>query len=247
MLLPPEANPPYPMIVSVYGGYRGAEVINRFGLQGAPHAVEPQLLCGAGYAVLLPEVPLGDRDPMAGLVEPVLAAVERAVELGLADGGRVGLMGTSYGGYSVVSLIAQIERFRAALAVAPWGVNMMSIYARQNGGGIGWCETGQARLGGSPWENREAYIENSPFFFLDRVSTPLLVVCGTGDQPGANQAEETFVALRRLGKRVELRLYRDEHHGTGSWSRDALDDLYRRVLEWFDCHLAEGQSHEEIA
>ncbi len=247
MLLPPQANPPYPMIVSVYGGYRGAEVINRFGLQGAPHAVEPQLLCGAGYAVLLPEVPLGERDPMAGLVEPVLAAVERAVELGLADDGRVGLMGTSYGGYSVVSLIAQTERFRAALAVAPWGVNMMSIYARQNGGGIGWCETGQARLGGSPWENREAYIENSPFFLLDRVSTPLLVVCGTGDQPGSNQAEETFVALRRLGKRVELRLYRDEGHGTSSWSRHALDDLYRRVLEWFDCHLAEGQTHEEIA
>ena len=234
MLLPTEANPPYPMIVSVYGGYRGAEVINRFGLQGAPHAVEPQLLCGAGYAVLLPEVPLGEKDPMAGLVEPVLAAVERAVELGLADGNRVGLMGTSYGGYSVVSLLAQTERFRAALAVAPWGVNMMSFYARQNGGGIGWCETGQARLGGSPWENRSAYMENSPFFLLDRVSTPLLVVCGTGDQPGSNQAEETFVALRRLGKRVELRLYKDEHHSTSSWSCHALADLYRRVLDSFD-------------
>ena len=222
--------------------YRGAEVINRFGLQGAPHAVEPQLLCGAGYAVLLPEVPLGEKDPMAGLVEPVLAAVERAVELGLADGNRVGLMGTSYGGYSVVSLLAQTDRFRAALAVAPWGVNMMSFYARQDGGGIGWCETGQARLGGSPWENRSAYMENSPFFLLDRVSTPLLVVCGTGDQPGSNQAEETFVALRRLGKRVELRLYKDEHHSTSSWSRHALDDLYRRVVDWFDCHMAEGQS-----
>ena len=242
MLLPSEGRPPYPMIVSVYGGYRGAGAINRFGLQGVPHAVEPQLLCSAGYAVLFPEVPLGEKDPMTGLVEPVLAAVDRAVELGLADGNRVGLMGTSYGGYSTVALIAQTDRFRAALAIAPCGVNMMSIYTRQTG----WCETGQARLGGSPWENRAAYIENSPFFYLDRVSTPLLVVCGTGDQPSSNQAEETFTALRRLGKRVELRLYKDEHHATGSWSRDALADLYRRVVDWFDCHVAEAHPHERL-
>ncbi len=234
MLLPTEGRPPYPMIVSVYGGHRGAAAINRFGLQG-PHAFQPQLLCSAGYAVLFPEVPLGEKDPMIGLVEPVLAAVDRAVELGLADGKRVGLMGTSYGGYSAVALIAQTDRFRAALAVAPWGVNMMSIYTRQ----IGWCETGQARLGGSPWENRAAYIENSPFFYLDRVSTPLLVVCGTGDQGGSDQAEETFAALRQLGKRVELRLYKDEHHSTKAWSRDALEDLHRRALEWFD-HYTTG-------
>ena len=241
MLLPSETRPPYPMIVSVYGGYRGVGTINRFGLQG-PQAIEPQLLCSAGYAVLFQEVPLGEKDPMVGLVEPVLAAVDRAVALGLADGERVGLMGTSYGGYSAVALIAQTDRFRAALAIAPWGVNMMSMYTRH----IGWCETGQARLGGSPWENRDAYIENSPFFYLDRVSTPLLLVCGTGDQDGSTQAEETFVALRRLGKRVELRLYKDEHHGTSAWSRDALDDLYRRVVDWFNCHVAEAQPHEQL-
>ena len=241
MLLPPETRPPYPMIVSVYGGYRGVGTINRFSLQG-PQAIEPQLLCSAGYAVLFPEVPLGEKDPMIGLVDPVLAAVDRAVELGLADGNRVGLMGTSYGGYSTVALIAQTDRFRAALAIAPWGVNMTSFYIHH----IGWCETGQARLGGSPWENRAAYIENSPFFYLDRVSTPLLVVCGTGDQAGSNQAEDTFVALRRLGKRVELRLYKDEHHGTSAWSRDALDDLYRRVVDWFNCHVAEAQPHEQL-
>ena len=235
MLLPAEGRPPYPMILSVYGGFKGVRASNRFALPG-PQAVEPQLLCGAGYAVLFPEVPLGEKYPMSGLVEPVLAAVDRAVELGLADGNRVGLMGTSYGGYSVVSLIAQTNQFQAALAIAPWGVNMTSTYTHH----IGWCETGQARLGGSPWENRSAYIENSPFFYLDRVSTPLLLVCGTGDQDGSNQAEEAFVALRRLGKRVELRLYKDESHGTGSWSRDALEDLYRRVLDWFDSHLAEG-------
>ncbi|MCY3789991.1 MAG: prolyl oligopeptidase family serine peptidase [Gemmatimonadetes bacterium] len=241
MLLPPETRPPHPMIVSVYGGYRGVGTINRFSLQG-PQAIEPQLLCSAGYAVLFPEVPLGEKDPMTGLVEPVLNSVDRAVELGLADGSRVGLMGTSYGGYSTVALIAQTDRFRAALAIAPWGVNMTSFYSHH----IGWCETGQARLGGSPWENRAAYIENSPFFYLDQVSTPLLLVCGTGDRDGSNQAEETFVALRRLGKRVELRLYKDEHHGTSAWSRDALDDLCRRVLDWFNCHVAEAQPHEEL-
>ncbi|MCE2448829.1 MAG: PD40 domain-containing protein [Candidatus Latescibacteria bacterium] len=53
MLLPSETRPPHPMIVSVYGGYRGVGTSNRFGLQGL-HAIEPQLLCSAGYAVLFP-------------------------------------------------------------------------------------------------------------------------------------------------------------------------------------------------
>ncbi len=38
-----------------------------------------------------------------------------------------------------------------------------------SGYGVGWCETGQGRIGGAPWERRDTYIENSPFLYSDRV------------------------------------------------------------------------------
>ena len=103
--------------------------------------------------------------------------------------------------------------------------------------GVGWCETGQARLGGSPWERRDAYIENSPFFYLDRVRTPLLIIAGTDDRIGTEQAEETFTALRRLQQRVEIRSYTGENHSPVTWSEPNLKDLYTNVLGWFDKYL----------
>ncbi len=78
---------------------------------------------------------------------------------------------------------------------------------------LGWTETGQSRMGGTLWEKRDTYVENSPIFYLDRVTTPLLLVCGSEDNVPRSQAEEVFVGLRRLGKRVELRRY--EGRGTG--------------------------------
>lgn len=91
-----------------------------------------------------------------------------------------------------------------------------------------------------PWEvaprgkRREAYVENSPFFYLDRVRTPLLVICGTAEREEEMQARQTFGALRRLGKRVELRLYRDEDHDPSAWTERNLRDVAERILGWFD-------------
>ena len=100
--------------------------------------------------------------------------------------------------------------------------NLTSVYGALDEHGhsrlLGWCETGQARLGGSLWERRDAYVENSPLFYLDRVTTPLLLASGTVHPAMPNeaaQAGEVFSALRRLGQRVELRLYEGEDHAPG--------------------------------
>ena len=236
-LLPPHGEPPYPTIVSVYGGWTGADGVQRFDTAGV-HPLHPQLLCGLGYAVMSPEIPVEGTDPLQQVTEPVLAALDHAIETGLVDEQRIGLMGTSFGGYTVAAVLTQTDRFQAAWASAPFGINMLSSYSNQ----IGWCETGQGGLGGSPWERRDAYIDNSPFFMLDRVTTPLLLTAGTEDQTGASQAEETFVALQRLGAEAELRLYTGEGHGPSAWSEGCLRDLWDRVAQWFGHHLATTDS-----
>jgi dipeptidyl aminopeptidase/acylaminoacyl peptidase len=48
------------------------------------------------------------------------------------------------------------------------------------------------------------------------------------------QARRTYGALRRLGKRVELRLHRDEDHSPDAWTEPSLRDAMAAVCAWFD-------------
>ncbi len=242
LLLPPDyvEGQQAPMIVIVYGGIMGSQSIHRFGLFDCLCLADAHLYASHGYAVLLPDIPLGPRDPRRGIPRGVLPAVNRVVELGIADPARIGVLGHSYGGYSVLALITQTEMFAAAVCSAG-AVNLTSFYGALSNAGdtswLGWCESGQARLGGSLWESRDAYIENSSLFYLDRVKTPLLLLSGDGDPGAFTQASETFSALRRLGQRVELRNYRGEDHWSGLWSEPNLRDVLERTLAWFDEHL----------
>lgn len=63
----------------------------------------------------------------------------------------------------------------------------------------------------------------------------MLLVHGSLDIPA--RAEETFVALRRLGKPVELALYDGEQHWEGTWGFANQTDYWRRMLDWFERHL----------
>ena len=236
----------YPLVVDVYGGSLRSDTLNRFGLSGS--GVENlQILATRGYVVLLPDTPLHKKTPMQDLLKTVMPAVDRAVDLGVADSDRLGVMGHSYGGYSTLSLIVQTTRFRAAVDSAG-PADLISAYGEMDKDGsafgIGWSETGQGGMEGTPWQFRDRYIENSPIFYLDRVVTPLLIVQGELDNAVPHtQAEEVFVGLRRLGKEVVYAKDAGEEHWEGTWSAANAEDYWNRVIEWFDRHL--GQVNEE--
>jgi len=100
------------------------------------------------------------------------------------------------------------------------------------------AEQGQELMGGTPWQFRERYIENSPIFYLDRVDTPLLLVHGAEDNAVASfLADEVFVGLRRLGKDVVYAKYEKESHSPQIWSYANQLDFCERVIAWFDAHL----------
>jgi len=232
----------YPLIVDVYGGSFRSSTTYRFGLSGS--GVENlQILATRGYAVLLPDTPLRKGTPMQDLLKTVMPGVDRAVDLGIADPDRLGVMGHSYGGYSTLSLIVQTTRFKAAVDSAG-PADLISFYGDLDksgaAGGIGWSETGQGGMVGTPWQYRDRYIENSPLFYLDRVETPVLIVQGDLD-PIWQQADEVFVALRRLNKEVVYAKYHGEEHWEGTWSLANVQDYWSRVLDWFDKHLSQNQ------
>jgi dipeptidyl aminopeptidase/acylaminoacyl peptidase len=235
----------YPLIVKVYGGSSISNDLNQFGYALA--AVENlQLYATRGYAVLLADSKLNLGTPMADLMKSVMPGVDKAVELGVADPARIGITGHSYGGYSTLALIVQSSRFKAAVMRAGLG-DLIGMYGSLmpdgTNYGLAWAESGQGRMGGSPWEVRERYLENSAVFYLDRVQTPLLIIHGGADRAVPSfMADEVFTGLRRLGKPVAYRRYEGEDHWEGTWSRANQVDVLNHVIAWFDRYLKGGSS-----
>jgi dipeptidyl aminopeptidase/acylaminoacyl peptidase len=248
LLLPAHYKPGqrYPLLVRVYPGNNtyASDAAFRFGLDHSTDIGNMQLLASRGYAVLYPDVPQRVGTPMKDLVEGVDLAVNKVIELGIADPDRLGVFGQSYGGYSTIAIISQTPRFKAAVMSAgtadllgPWVLSMSATGAS----GEGWAVTGQGMMGGSPWEYRERYIENSPLFYLDRVSTPLLIIHGDNDRP--ESADQIFVALRWLGKEVEYRRYAATGHVVEGPAN--LTDYWNALFRWFGTHLGVSQgSHQ---
>jgi len=230
----------YPLIVNVYGGSFLSDNLNLFGLADLG-AENMQLFATRGYAVLLPDAPLRVGTPMRDLAKTVLPGVDKVVELGIADNDRLGVMGHSYGGYSTLALIVQTTRFKAAVCKAGLG-NLIGAYGQMSNDGAGFTskfiEAGQLRMGGTPWEFRDRYIENSPIFYLDRVRTPLLIIHGTLDFNVAPfLADEVFLNLQRLGQEVEYAKYEGEDHSPILWGYANHLDYWNRLISWFDRHL----------
>jgi dipeptidyl aminopeptidase/acylaminoacyl peptidase len=229
-----------PLVVLVYGGESLSNHFDNFGL-GYPGPFNMQLLATRGYAVLLPDSPQNPGTPMLDLAKTVIPGVNKIIEMGIVDSDRVGVMGHSNGGYSTLALIVQTKRFKAAVEAGGMG-DLVGDYGEMDKAGAAFgtssLEHGQDALGGTPWQFRERYIENSPIFYLDRMETPLLIVHGSADRTVASfLGDEVFVGLRRLGKEVEYAKYEGEEHSPLGWSYANQVDFCSRMIAWFDKYL----------
>jgi dipeptidyl aminopeptidase/acylaminoacyl peptidase len=203
--------------------------------------LEWQLLAAHGFAVVgaNPRGSSGRGEKFSAAIwadwgnkdgQDVLAAVDYAVAVGVADPGRLGVGGWSYGGILTNQVIARDRRFRAAISGAGQS-NALAGYGTDQ-----YVREYEAELG-TPWANPEVYTRVSfPFFHADRIVTPTLFLCGDKDfnVPLLN-SEQMYQALRSLGRETELVIYPGEYHEIRkpSYRRDRL----QRYLDWYDRHL----------
>ncbi|MFN2385684.1 MAG: prolyl oligopeptidase family serine peptidase [Thermoanaerobaculia bacterium] len=228
-----------PLIVEVYpGDYKHSNSVHRFGFGDTSGPFNKQMLATRGFAVLFPETPQGIGTPMRDLTANTNAAINRVIELGIADPDRLGVFGHSYGGFSALSLLTQTTRFRAGV-MSGGGADLSAFYGEIQDSGLdswrNWVED-DARMGGAPWQYPVRYVANSPIYSLDRVMAPLLILHGAEDSSvRPHHAEQVFSGLRHLGREVELRKYPGEGHVLEQ--RENIVDYWKAVIRWFETYL----------
>lgn len=239
----------YPVITWVYAGYRyGPQKPWSVNIAEA-HSLSMQIPAAHGFAILLPSMPLKPEgevdDPMLRLPEGVLPALDKAIELGIADPERLFVMGQSFGGFSTYGLVTQTSRFKAGVALAGLS-DLISLYGQFDARFrytdhpqedlfmASLMESAQTGMGNPPWKDLGRYLRNSPIFTVDRVQTPLLIIQGDLDYVAVQQGEEFFVSLYRQGKRARFVRYWGEGHVLESPAN--IRDMWSQIYAWLDEH-----------
>jgi dipeptidyl aminopeptidase/acylaminoacyl peptidase len=183
-------------------------------------------------------------------VKGVTSAANKLIEMGVADSSKLGVHGTSYGGYATNLLITQTRRFKAAINISG-KVDMISFYTdspRLGVRNVHAAEKSQDRLGATLWQQPQKYVQHSAVMFADRIETPLLIITGGQDHnvPAGN-SREMYYALRRLGKEVTWVNYVNGGHGTPTTNAEEFLDYHQRILGWYDRHLKGAGGKKEVA
>jgi dipeptidyl aminopeptidase/acylaminoacyl peptidase len=225
-----------PLVAWVYGGaFNQAKQIDKFGL------LWEEVYAAHGYAVLIPDIPMpGIGKPYKQIADGVMPAIDAAIATGSVDPQRLGVIGQSYGGYTVNALICQTDRFKAAVSVD--GVaDLPNVYLGKTVYGTAWSE-GQGRMGGTLWDYPDRYIENSPLYHYASVTTPLLIVHGAKDGVvPVEESERMYRGLARLSKEAEIAIYSDADHSFLYWPEAQERDFFDRTLEWFAHYFNDGR------
>jgi dienelactone hydrolase len=228
----------YPMIVYFYE--RNNQTLHNY-RSPAPtaSALNIPYFVSNGYIVFVPDIWYTTGKPGKSAYDYIVSGTRALVKQGFVDSTKIGLQGQSWGGYQIAYLVTQTNLYKAAWAGAPVA-NMFSAY-----GGIRWgtglnrqfqYEHSQSRIGATPWEKPNLYIENSPLFHLPKVKTPLVIMHNDADDAVPwYQGIELFTALRRLSKPVWMLNYNNEAHNL--IERKNRKDIQQKQAEFFDYML----------
>src|SRR5204862_1059158 len=165
-----------------------------------PDPMSPLFVLTQGYGVLdgpaMPIVGEGGKEPndtyVPQLVASAKAAVDKIVEMGVADRDRVAVGGHSYGAFMTANLLAHSNLFRAGIARSGAYNRTLTPFGFQ----------AEAR---NHWKARDIYMAMSPFNYADSISAPILLIHGMADDNAGTfpiQSERFFAALKGNGKKA---------------------------------------------
>ncbi|KXF77782.1 peptidase S9 [Paramesorhizobium deserti] len=209
---------PVPMVLVVHGGPWGRDM---WGLNPVH-----QWLANRGYAVLNVNfrgstgfgkafINAANREWGGKMHDDLIDAVDWAISQGIADPGRVAIMGGSYGGYAaLVGLTFTPQKFACAVDLVGISnlvtfINTIPEYWRT------WQSQWKVRMGDFTTEEGKRFLEErSPLNYIDRIVRPLLITQGANDvRVKVSESDQIVAAMQGHGIPVTYILYPDEGHG----------------------------------
>ncbi|HYJ90731.1 MAG TPA: prolyl oligopeptidase family serine peptidase, partial [Pyrinomonadaceae bacterium] len=186
-----------------------------------------------GYAVLdNATMPIVGSDPQTvndtyiqQVVSSAKAAIDKGVEMGVADPDRVGVGGHSYGAFMTANLLAHSDLFRAGIARSGAYNRTLTPFGFQN----------ERR---SFWEAPVLYETVSPFFVADKIKDPILLIHGEADDNQGTfpiQSERLFAAISGLGGTARLVMLPLEAHGY--IGKESTEHVLWEMINWFDKYV----------
>ena len=234
--LAPSRPGPHPTILHIHGGPVGGWLPRYVGRD-----IELQAFLAAGFAVFEPNVrgswgrgqsfaqhvfgDMGGKDTY-----DYLSGLDALIKSGQSDPKRLGVFGSSYGGFMSSWLVTQTDRFAAAVAVSPV-TDWVSEHYTSNLGKF--C---QDFLGDDVHDPHGKYFTRAPLHHVRAVKTPTLSACAAQDKntpPG--QAMEFHRALVEQGTTSALVTYPNAGHSVRQMPESF--DLLARTVEWFRTYV----------
>ena len=185
-----------------------------------------------GYAIMnnatMPVI--GDPETMNDtfieqIVGAAQAAIDKAVDMGVADRNRVGVGGHSYGAFMTANLLAHCDLFSAGIARSGAYNRTLTPFGFQS----------ERR---PFWEAKDVYMQISPFMHANKINEPILLVHGEADNNSGTfpvQSKRMYQAIKGNGGTVRLVMLPNESHGYQA--RESVLHTQAEMIKWFDKHV----------
>lgn len=228
---------PPPAVLEIHGGPMAMYSWSFF--------FEFQLLASHGYAVIFtnPRGSTGYGRAFSDAVngdwggkdfQDIMAGLDAAVANGWVDPDRLGVAGGSYGGFMTNWTIGHTDRFKAAVTMRCVS-NMASIFGT---GDLDWILTIDS-MDAVPWKNLDRLMDRSPITYVERMTTPLLILHSDKDlRCPISEGEQLFTALKLLGREVRMVRFEGQSHdlSRSGHPRSRVIRL-RHIVSWFVSHI----------
>ena len=230
----------YPLMLMIHGGPAGADhdawsqsfayPVNLMTERGA-FVLRPNYHGSSGYGLKWVEsIAHGKYYELE--VPDIEKGVDSLIAKGLVDPDKLGTMGWSNGAILSIALTVNSTRYKVCSSGAG-DVEWISDWGNAQFG----ASFDNYYFGKSPLEDPQLYLQKSPLFKMDRVTTPTIIYFGAIDtNVPTEQGWLHFRALQQIGKTdVKFVLFPGEPHGLRKLSHQ------RRKLEedvaWIDKYL----------
>ncbi|HZE57709.1 MAG TPA: prolyl oligopeptidase family serine peptidase [Chthoniobacterales bacterium] len=162
--------------------------------------------------------------------DDIRCGIEALLTEGVAEPGKIGITGTSYGGYSSWCAITRFPT-RTIAASAPI-CGMADLVVDYETTRPDLRPYSEEMMGGSPQTVPKRYHDRSPIHFVSEIQGNVLIVQGMQDPNVTPQNVDSVVAaLRKARIPYELLTFEDEGHGI--YKPRNLKILYQRLVDFF--------------